>query len=171
MRKVFLETNGYNLAGFIFDDGLIAFDCPTLKEALSMDISGVEGCKNAAEAAVNCNTEVYSWNEGDWEDITELDRDYFVEPEYYILRASDADKHVTGYDDKYITIGHEYYFGQLTDGELLSNACIFDTVNGEGAIAMWSECMQEEVVVDFKVLDLDEGRGYMNSIVQVTDLH
>ncbi len=36
---------------------------------------------------------------------------------------------------------------------------------------MWSECMQEEVVVDFKVLDLDEGRGYMNSIVQVTDLH
>lgn len=72
MRKVFLESNGYNMAGFVFEDGMVAFDCDTLDDAKAMDISGIEGCKTTAEAAVNCNTEVLPFNDEEWENITEF---------------------------------------------------------------------------------------------------
>lgn len=70
MKKVFLESNGYNMVGFVFDDGMVAFDCETIEDAEAMDCSGVEGCKTAEEAAVNCNTEVYQFNEDEWECVT-----------------------------------------------------------------------------------------------------
>ena len=69
MRKVFLENNAYSMIGFIFDDGMVMFDCPTFKEATEMDCSGIEGCKTAEEAAVNCNTEVHKFNEEEWEEV------------------------------------------------------------------------------------------------------
>ena len=73
MRKVFLESLGYNAIGFIFDDGLIIFDCETIEEAKEMDCSGIEDCETAEEAATNCNTKVYPFNESEWENITEID--------------------------------------------------------------------------------------------------
>lgn len=73
MKKVFLENNGYNMVGFIFEDGMVAFDCETLEEAMAMDISGIEGCETAEEASVMCNTEVCQFIWGEWEDVTELE--------------------------------------------------------------------------------------------------
>lgn len=72
MRKVFLESNGYNMLGFIFDDGMVAFDCETIDQALIEDYSGIEGCETAEEAATNCNTEVIEFNADEWENITEI---------------------------------------------------------------------------------------------------
>lgn len=72
MRKVFLESNGYNMLGFIFKDGMVAFDCETIDQALVEDCSGVEFCKTAEEAAINCNTEVVEFNPDEWENITEI---------------------------------------------------------------------------------------------------
>ena len=72
MRKVFLESNAYNMVGFIFDDGMVAFDCATLEEAKTMDISGVEGCETAEQAAFECNTEVYPFIEKEWDKVTEF---------------------------------------------------------------------------------------------------
>lgn len=72
MKKLFLESNGYNMVGFLFDDGMVAFDCETLEEAKSMDIGGILGCENAEEAASNCNTEVVMFSENDWENVTEF---------------------------------------------------------------------------------------------------
>lgn len=72
MRRVFLESNGYNMVGFIFSDGMVAFDCTTIDEAIHMDYSGVRGCKSAEEAAVNCNTEVIPFIEGEWESVVEI---------------------------------------------------------------------------------------------------
>lgn len=72
MKKVFLESNGYNMIGFIFEDGMVAFDCETIEEAKAMDCSGVEGCETAEEAATNCNTEVYQFSESEWEKVTEI---------------------------------------------------------------------------------------------------
>lgn len=72
MKRVFLESNGYNMVGFVFDDGMIAFDCETFEDAVKMDYSGVEGCKTAEEAAVNCNTEVFPFNEDEWDAVTEI---------------------------------------------------------------------------------------------------
>lgn len=71
MKKMFLESNGYNMIGFIFEDNkMVAFDCETLEDAKNMDCSGVEGCKSAEEAAVDCNTEVYPFIEDEWENVT-----------------------------------------------------------------------------------------------------
>lgn len=72
MKKMFLESNGYNMVGFIFDDGMVAFDCETIEDAKAMDISGVEGCESAEEAAINCNTEVFPFIENEWDGITEF---------------------------------------------------------------------------------------------------
>lgn len=75
MKKVFLESNGYNMIGFVFDDGMVAFDCETIEGTETMDCSGVEGCKTAEEAAGNCNTEVYPFNEDEWECVTLISDD------------------------------------------------------------------------------------------------
>ena len=72
MRKVFLESNGYSMIGFVFSDGMVAFDCETVEDAKKMDCCGVEGCKTAKEAAVNCNTEIYPFNADEWEQVTEI---------------------------------------------------------------------------------------------------
>ena len=72
MKKVFLESNGYNMLGFIFDDRMVAFDCETIDQALVEDCSGVEDCKTAEEAATNCNTKVIEFNEDEWESVTEI---------------------------------------------------------------------------------------------------
>lgn len=72
MKKMFLENNGYSMAAFVFDDGMVAFDCETLEKAKTMDISGIIGCKTAEEAAINCNTKVVPFNEEDWEKVTEF---------------------------------------------------------------------------------------------------
>ena len=34
MKKVFLESNGYNMVGFVFDDGMVTFDCEAIEDAL-----------------------------------------------------------------------------------------------------------------------------------------
>ena len=76
MKKVFLESNGYNLAGFVFDDGMVTFDCETLEGAKAMDISNVEGSNSAIECAACCGLDVdssiYRFNEDEWEKVTEF---------------------------------------------------------------------------------------------------
>lgn len=76
MKKVFLESNGYNLAGFVFDDGMVTFDCETLEDAKAMDISNVEGSNSAIECAACCGLDVdnsiYQFNEDEWEKVTEF---------------------------------------------------------------------------------------------------
>lgn len=72
MKKVFLKSTGYNMIGFVFDDGMIAFDCETIEEAKKMDYSGVIGCETAAEAAANCGTAVYQFDESEWEEVHTL---------------------------------------------------------------------------------------------------
>lgn len=72
MRKVFLESIGYKLVAFVFGSEMIAFDCETIEQAKAMDISGIEGFNTAEEAAVNCNTEVFPFNEDEWEEVIEF---------------------------------------------------------------------------------------------------
>ena len=76
MKKMFLESNGYNMVGFLFDDGMVTFDCETLEEAKAMDISNVEGSNSAVECAACCGLDVdsfiYPFNEDEWEKVIEL---------------------------------------------------------------------------------------------------
>ena len=72
MRKVFLESNGYNMLGFIFDDGMVAFDCETIDQALIEDCRDIEICKTAEEAITKCNAQVIEFNEDEWESVTEI---------------------------------------------------------------------------------------------------
>lgn len=37
MRKVFLESNGYSMIGFVFSDGMVAFDCETGDEIVDAE--------------------------------------------------------------------------------------------------------------------------------------
>lgn len=71
-KRVFLKSLAYNMIGFVFNDGMVAFDCETIEEARSMDYSNICGCKTAEEAACNCCTEVYPFNENEWEEVIEL---------------------------------------------------------------------------------------------------
>lgn len=72
MKKLFLESNGYNMLGFVFENGMVAFDCETIDQALNQDCSNLDGCETAEEAAVNCNTEVVPFIEEEWENVTEI---------------------------------------------------------------------------------------------------
>ena len=72
MSKKFLESNGYNMLGFVFSDGMVAFNCETIEQALRMDCRALEGCSTAEEAAINCNTEVFEFNPDEWENITDV---------------------------------------------------------------------------------------------------
>lgn len=161
MKRMFLESNGYNMIGFIFDDGMVAFDCETIGDAETMDCSGVEGCKTAEEAALNCNTEAFPFNECDWEHITLIGDDdsdrYVVVPESYIL--------TTGC--RYIGRGDKCYLGELSDGSAAANESIHELdENGVGAIGMYSK-NGTEYLVSFKVIVLDKNREYLDSIVEV----
>lgn len=70
MKKVFLESLAYNVVGFIFDDGMVVFDCDTIEEAKTIDCSEVIECKTAKEAAMNCCTEKHEFIESEWENVT-----------------------------------------------------------------------------------------------------
>lgn len=88
MKKVFIETNACNMVGYVFGDGMVAFDCETLGDALTIDDSGVVGCKSAEEAAANCNTEVYPFDEDRYENVTVISDDYVGDndiPTRYVL--------------------------------------------------------------------------------------
>ena len=76
MKKVFIKTNAYNMVGYVFNDGMIAFDCETLGDALAIDDSGVVGCKSAEEAAVNCDAEVYPFDEDRYESVIVISENY-----------------------------------------------------------------------------------------------
>ena len=155
MKKVFLESNGYNMIGFVFDDGMIAFDCETIEAAMAMDCSGIEGCKTAEEAALNCNTEAFPFNEGDWECITFIGDDdgdrYVIVPESYYL--------TTGY--RYIGSGDRCYFGELTDGSPAADNSIKETEENIGYIGVG------DYLVKFEVIEWNEGKNYKDSMVKV----
>lgn len=70
MKKVFLNSEAYNMVGFVFGSEMIAFDCETLEEAKNMELESIEGCQSAEEAAMNCNTEVFPFIESEWEAVT-----------------------------------------------------------------------------------------------------
>ena len=95
MKKVFLESNGYNMVGFVFDDGMVTFDCEAIEDAETMDCSGVKGCNTAEKAAINCNTEVYPFNEDEWECVT-------------LIGDDNGDMYVIVPDSYYLTTGHRY---------------------------------------------------------------
>ena len=72
MKKYFLESNGYNLIGFVIDNKMVVLDCETLEEAKNMDIEGIDGMMNIVEIANYVNKEVYDFNPDEWENVTEL---------------------------------------------------------------------------------------------------
>lgn len=70
MKKVFLNSDAYNMVGFVFGNEMVAFDCETLEEAKTMELSAIEDCRSVEEAASNCNTEVFLFDESEWEAVT-----------------------------------------------------------------------------------------------------
>lgn len=78
MKKYFLENNGYNMLAFVFDDGMIAFDCENIDQALNERCDSVDGCKTAAGAAANCNTVVFPFIPIEWENITEISEKWVI---------------------------------------------------------------------------------------------
>lgn len=158
MKKVFLESNGYNMVGFVFDDGMVAFRCETIEDAVTMDCSGVEGCKTAEEAAIDCNTEVYPFNEDEWECVT-------------LIGDDNGDMYVIVPDSYYLTTGHRYigsddkfYFGELSDGSAAANDSIKEAEDNIGYIGIG------DYVVKFEVIEWNENNDYMDSIVKVLDI-
>lgn len=158
MKKVFLESNGYNMVGFVFDDGMVAFRCETIEDAVTMDCSGVEGCKTAEEAAIDCNTEVYPFNEDEWECVT-------------LIGDDNGDMYVIVPDSYYLTTGHRYigsddkcYFGELSDGSPDANDSIKEAEDNIGYIGIG------DYIVKFEVIEWNENNDYMDSIVKVLDI-
>lgn len=80
MRRYFLETNAYNMIAFIWDNKMIVFDCDTIEEAREMNYEQIYGETDIEKVANLCSTEIYDFNEDDYEKITPLDRFYMHEP-------------------------------------------------------------------------------------------
>lgn len=163
MKKYFLESSACNMVGLLFDDGMVAFECVDIDDAINFDFSGIECCETAEEAAFNCNVEPFSFNENEWECATLIydycDR-FVVVPESYIL--------TTGC--RYIGRGDICYFGELSDGSASANACIHDLDKyGIGDIAITNKNGGEYLVV-FRVIELDSNNDYLDSIVEVVNV-
>lgn len=114
-KKLFLKSNGYNLLGFLFDDGIVTFVCPTILHAAAMNLEGIEGSETAAEAAVNCNTRVYEFDESEWEDVIDLD-----DPELtvhvavfseYEERGSRGNDTIFSTEDKALAVARTEWYG------------------------------------------------------------
>lgn len=76
MRRYFLQGDEYNAIGFVFDDGMLVFDCETLEEAKAWDYSAIDGCESAQEAKTCIGSdkiEIYPFIEDEWEEVTELE--------------------------------------------------------------------------------------------------
>lgn len=76
MRKLFCESNAYNVLVFVDENNrAVFFDCETIEEANSMDCSGAEGEEDIEALAFNCNlsnADIFDFSEDDFENVTEI---------------------------------------------------------------------------------------------------
>lgn len=59
--------------------------------------------------------------------------------------------------------GKEYYFGELYDGEDM------EEILSSGCVAMWDDAIEEERIVDFDVVELDEN-DLLSTMVRVKEI-
>ena len=163
MIRAFIETEGYNMIAFIWDNKMICCDCETIYEANEFDYSGIVDCKTAEQAAEYCAKEVIPFHACDYNNVTYIGtifEDYnAIESQSYYLKSG----------HKYLQAGLECYFGELSDGTPASLETINEPVDDDVCVMGYSVSPDLEYLVCYRVVErCDE--NILDSKIEIVDV-